>query len=135
MKRVLLAQVAGVMYNGGAHMYPLPCWNGTDIPIVIAYMDIPANLTNYPVLVHQTRSSVKTGVDITDAFTKLGDIAWKILVAIPDGTECNCEIEERDSTTIEAWLGVKVPFLSSKQDSTVYFSYDPAHADNTGYVG
>lgn len=138
MKRVLLAQGAGIMYNGGANVYPLRCGNGTDIPIVIVYTDIPVNLTNCPVPVHQTSSSEKGGIDMTDAFTKLGDIAWKILVAIPDYPECNIDIEEWDPVVKEAWFWMKVPFISSTQDSTMYSCYDPTHADNTeseGYSG
>lgn len=136
MRAFLLALMVCSLLISGASAYPLPGWNGTQVQITIASTDIPQDLTNFPVLIHLSSSSGKTHIDMTDVFSQLGNSAQKIAVTESDGaTQCYVEIESWDAQAREAWLWVKVPSLSTTQNTTLYLYYDPAHADNTEYVG
>jgi len=60
----------------------------------------------------------------------------KIGVTTSDGTtQCYVEIEKWDAANEKAWLWVRVPNISSSQDTVLYLYYDTDHADNTTYVG
>jgi len=125
-----------ILLIGTAHGDPLPGWNGPQVPITIASTDIPEALSDFPVLMYLSGSSGKTGEDMTDIFSKLGNNAQKIAVTTSDGvTQCSVEIESWDAVAQEAWLWVRVPEISAAAETLLYLYYDPAHADNIDYVG
>jgi len=87
-----------ILLIGGVNAYYLPGWNGPQVPITIASTDIPETLPDFPVLMHLSGSSGKTGEDMTDIFSKLGNNAQKIAVTTSDGlTQCSVEIERWDA--------------------------------------
>ncbi|KPK02136.1 MAG: hypothetical protein AMK71_03345 [Nitrospira bacterium SG8_35_4] len=60
----------------------------------------------------------------------------KIAVTTSDGkTQCSVEIENWDDINNEANLWVKVPSISSTEDTTLYLYYDSMHPLNTEYIG
>jgi len=110
-------------------------WNKR-IKITIDKDDVDANLTDFPALIYLSGSSGINGKDVTAIFDEVGANSLKIAVTTLDGeTECYVEIERWDSGNEKAWLWVKVPSVSSTEDTILYIYYDNTHADNTTYVG
>jgi hypothetical protein len=94
-----------------------PIWNSRDL-IRINHVQVPGNLTNFPVLISITNS------DLRDNAQADGD---DILFTSNDKiTKLNHEIEEYDDSdgTLIAW--VNVPRLSSTTDTDIYMYYGNA---------
>lgn len=97
---------------------------------------INSDLTDFPVRVHISATSGINNADLSDIFDKLGTNHKKIAVTTSDGkTQCYVEVEKWDGVNKEAELWVKVPSISSTEDTTLYLYYDSAQTDNTDYVG
>ena len=111
--------------------------SNTPLKITIDQTKVDASLSDFPVMVHLGKSSGANSVDTSFVLTGLGTDAnrKKISVTTASGTELYVEIEKWDSANKEAWLWVKVPSLSSTQDTILYLSYDINRVDNTAYVG
>lgn len=105
------------------------------IKITIDHGDIDADLENFPVLIHLSDSSGYNGDDVTAVFDEVGTNSKKITVTTVLLEECYVEIEEWDEVSEEAWLWVKVPYISDGVDTVLYLFYDNDHADNDTYVG
>ena len=114
-------------------------WNGSRVECIINQTDIDADLTNFPVLIHLSNSSSgENSEDTSFVFDELQDDAnrKKIAVTLSDGTtQCYVEIEKWDDANEQAWLHVKVPFINSTENTSLYLYYDVTHDDNTDYVG
>jgi len=106
------------------------------IPIDIESDDIDVALSNFPILIYLSPSSGITNSDLTHIFSELGSNSKKIAVTTSDGvTQCYVEIERWDASNQKAWLWVKIPSISSSQDTRLYLYYDKYREDNTTYVG
>ena len=107
------------------------------VKIMIDHNDISENLTNFPILVYWGSSSGRSKDNVTFIFDELQADAnrKKIAVTTKDNTQCYVEIENWSQTNKQAWIWVKVPNISSVEDTTLYMYYDRNQADNTGYVG
>lgn len=112
-------------------------WNRR-VKIAIDHNDVGEALSNFPVLVYLSNSSGRNNDNVSCVFTELQskDNRKKIAVTAEDTqTQCFVEIEKWDDFNNQAWLWVKVPNISSSQDTVLYLYYDKSHADNTAYVG
>ncbi|RLI53783.1 MAG: hypothetical protein DRP09_14830 [Candidatus Thorarchaeota archaeon] len=104
--------------------------------ITIDHNDIDNDLTDFPVLLYLSANSGVNSADVTSIFDEIGSNSKKIAVTTNDGTtQCYVEIEKWDATNEEAWLWVKVPSISSSEDTVLYFYYDNSQSDNDDYVG
>ena len=60
----------------------------------------------------------------------------KVACTTADGTtQCYAEIEEFDVVDEEVFYWVKVPVISSTEDTILYLYYDSSQSDNTDYIG
>ena len=119
-------QIVEVYYNN------LQQWSNR-IKLAIDHTKIDGDLTDFPVRVHLSNASGSTLGDVSPVFDELGSDAnrKKIAVTTADGvTQCFVEIENWDSVNREADLWVKVPNVSSTEDTVLYLYYDSTHADN-----
>ena len=97
---------------------------------------VDGDLADFPVRLHLGASSGIAGADLTPVFDTLGPESRKIAVTSSDGlTQLYVEIEAWDATSRTADLWVRVPLVSSTQDTVLFLYYDPAQPDNTAYVG
>jgi len=112
-----------------------PGWKNR-IKLTIDHTKIDADLTDYPVLLHLSSSSGISRNDITGIFDTLGSYRKRIAVITSDGlTQCDAEIENWDEIAREADLWVKVPFVSSMEDTVLYLYFDSTRSDNTIHIG
>ena len=117
-------------------MGDLAGWNS--LQKILFYTDktkIDDDLVDFPVPLYL--AAVGSGdIDWTEVFTDLGANSKKIAVTTDDGeTECYVEIEKWDDGSNEANLWIKIPNVSSLENTALYLYYDSAHSDNTTYVG
>lgn len=106
------------------------------IKLTINHTKILAPLSNFPILVHLSASSGSGQADISSIFSVLGENSKKISVTTSDKkTECFVEIEIWDNVNKQAWLWVKVPEISSTEDTVIYLFFDRNQADNSSMVG
>ncbi|MCK5499101.1 MAG: DUF2341 domain-containing protein, partial [Gammaproteobacteria bacterium] len=107
------------------------------LKLTIDRAKVSSSLSDFPVLVHLGSSSGTNSADTSAVFTALGSDAnrKKISVTTASGTELYVEIEKWDTASKEAWLWVKVPSISSSQDTVLYLNYDQNRGDNIVYVG
>jgi len=106
------------------------------VRITVDHNDIDSALVDFPVLIYLSSSSGLNSANVSFVFNEIGANRKKIAVTTGDGaTECYVEIEKWDAANKEAWLWVKVPSISSSQDTVLYLYFDNTHADNTAYVG
>lgn len=79
--------------------------------------------------------------DINSFAVNSGTVVWpetpkKIAFEIGDtGSQCYGEIVNWDYNNIKSHIEVKVPSVLAAIDSVLHFYADPAHADNTTYIG
>ena len=110
------------------------------IKLTIDCDDVTDDLYDFPVLVYLSASSGTGSDDVTCVFNELGCEAKRIAVTESNGTsQCYVEIEKWDLDSVtpgnsEAWLWVRVPNVSSSEDTVLYLYYDYSHTDNTDYV-
>lgn len=108
------------------------------IKITINHNNVLDALSNFPLLLLLSNSSGQDKTSVSCVFDELqsGDARKKIAVTAGDGeTQCYVEIEKWDDSNKKAWIWVKVPNMSSSQDTVLYLYYDKNHPDNTFYIG
>jgi len=105
------------------------------IKITISSDDVDEDLTDFPVLIMLSSSTGKNGADLTCVFDEVGSSYQKIAVTTRNGIQCPVEVVSWDDTGEVAELWVKVPSISSSEDTILYLYYDASHSDNTDYVG
>jgi hypothetical protein len=105
------------------------------LSLTISSSDIDDNISNFPLMIKLTSTAGKTSTDVSDIFDTLGDNSKKIKVVTASGTDCYVEIDTWDSSNEEAVLWVRVPSISSTEDTVLYLYYDAQKADNSDYVG
>ena len=93
--------------------------------IIIDHTLVDADLINFPVLIRLTDS------DLADKAQSDGD---DILFTDVFGTKLDHEIETFDDTAGELVAWVRVPFLSSTQDTVLYMYYGNPDASSQEYV-
>lgn len=136
----IVSEIAEFQINLGPYNYipfisPLENWNNR-VKLSLDKTKINSDLTDFPVRLHISATSGINNADLSNIFDKLGANGKKIAITTSDGiTQCYVEIERWDSINKEAELWVKVPSISSTEDTTLYLYYDPAQTDNTQYVG
>ncbi|OEU68515.1 MAG: hypothetical protein BBJ57_07495 [Desulfobacterales bacterium PC51MH44] len=108
------------------------------VKITIDKDQIDEDLYDFPVGIYLSASSGIDNDDMSPVFDELTLDAnrKKIAVTAVDGvTQYYVEIERWVDADEEAWLHVRVPFVSSTEDTELYLYYDSSHADNTDAVG
>jgi len=107
------------------------------VKITIDHSDVNENFTNFPILVYLGSSAGRNKDNVTFIFDELQNVAnrKKIAVTTKDNTQCYVEIEKYNQTNKQAWLWVKVPNISSVEDTVLYLYYGRTQADNNNYVG
>jgi hypothetical protein len=111
---------------------------GNHIKLVINQSKIDSPLTDFPVLVHLGKSSGQFSDDVSLIFNELDNNSdrKKIAITTADGqSQCYAEIEEWDSSKKEAWIWVRVPQISSNEDTILYLYYDKSSPDNISFIG
>ncbi len=111
---------------------------GRRMRISIDRHDVDENLFHFPVLVLISDSSGNHSDDVTFVFDELTADSGRLKIAVTraDGvTQCYVEIEKWDSASSEAWLWVRVPGISSSENTELYLYYDASRADNSTFVG
>jgi hypothetical protein len=133
-----VANIAEFTVDTLSPSHEVPFLEGWDnrIPLRIDHTKIDADLTDFPLRIHLGMASGINSTDVSDIFAVLGDNRKRITVTTPDGkTQCYVEVERWDAAASEAELWVKVPFISSLEDTILYLYYDPNQYDNIYYVG
>ena len=101
------------------------------IQLTIRHEHISEDLVNFPLMVYLSESSGRNEADLSLIFNEIGANARKIAFTTSDGTtHCNAEIERWDSASERAWIWVRVPFIDSSADTTLYLYYDNDQPDN-----
>lgn len=111
---------------------------GHRVKLTLDSGDVDEGLTDFPVMVHLGTSVGSGGDDVSFIFDELGGDCdrLKIAVTTSDGeTECFVEVEGWDDGGEEAYLWVKVPNVSSTEDTELYLYYDHTQPDNSAQVG
>ena len=133
----IVSEIAEFQSDLGPSAYVpfLQNWNNR-IKLSLDKTKINSNLTDFPVRIHLSSASGINNADLSDIFNKLGNNHKKIAVTTSDGkTQCYVEIEKWDEVNKKAELWVKVPSISSTEDTALYLYYDSAQTENTNYVG
>lgn len=94
--------------------------------------------SNFPLAIHLSINSGINGFDSTRVFDELevdGNRKKIAITTADETTELYVEIERWDTANKKAVLHVKVPSISSSEDTLLYLYYDSSHADNTTYIG
>lgn len=103
---------------------------------VIDISAIDSDQSNYVAPLHMSASCGKTGFDFSDFFSKLGSNHKKVAFEFNDtGAECYAECAQWDSSANKALYNVRLPNIYAATTISIRVYYDPAHADNTAYVG
>ena len=112
-------------------------WENADIiQMALDSSLIDADLTDFVMDVKLGAAVGKTGFDATAVFDALAANSKKIAFEIGDtGVQCYCEVISWDDANTTAHLCIKVPTATAATDQILNFYYDPAHADNTTYIG
>ncbi|RLC80962.1 MAG: hypothetical protein DRJ03_20730, partial [Chloroflexi bacterium] len=108
------------------------------IKITIDKDSIDEDLYHFPVPIYLSASSGINNDDVSAVFDELTSDANRKKIAVTDidgFTQHYVEIERWDDANEEAWLHVRVPFVSSTEDTELYLFYDSAQSDNTDAVG
>lgn len=125
-----------VSYSGEETIW-LPDWDKR-IKLLLNHTNFDENLSDFPVLLHISNSS---GVNLKDLSCIFDELKYdynnkKIAITSSDGeSQCYVEIEYWNTSLKEAWLWLKVPFVSNVSDTILYFYYDIDHEDNSDYIG
>lgn len=112
-------------------------WAGTQRIIEIEHDLIDGDLPNFPVMIYLSDSCMRDSADFGAIFDDLGDNCLKLKIELYNypQTECYVEIEKWDSAAREAILWVRIPLISSTENTKFILTWDPAHSNNTNYVG
>lgn len=115
----------------------LPGWNPLNrIRLDIDNSVIDSDIDNYVIKVHLSTSSGLNSFDYLKVFQLLGSNSLKIAFTDSDGvTELFVEIEKWDSSGKDATLHVGSFTALSALIKSLFFYFDPDHADNTAHVG
>jgi hypothetical protein len=117
----------------------LPGWDlNKKIEIVIDSSKVDADLVDFPVSIQLSTSAGINNDDMTAIFNEIvvDSNRKKIAITGPDdATELYVDIERWDSANKKATLHVKVPLISSDNDTVISLYYDSNHATNADYVG
>jgi hypothetical protein len=108
------------------------------LPLTVDHTKIDSDETNFPLTLFLSSSCGATNVDASEVFDTLSSDANRKKIAITTAdqvTQCYVEIESWNTASKTAVLHVKVPSISSSQDTTLYFFYSATEPDNTDYVG
>jgi hypothetical protein len=108
------------------------------IKITIDHTKISSSLSNFPILLHISRSSGIGSDDVSAVFDEMTSDTnrKKIAVTTSDGTtQCYVEISYWSDVNEQAALWVKVPSISNSVDTILYLYYDNTQVDNINYVG
>ena len=107
------------------------------LQITLDHTKVTTLLTDYPAMVYLSAASGQNPDDVSCVFDELQADAnrLKIRITTTDGTECYVEVDQWDDANEKAWLHVKVPSISSSEDTVLLLYYDSLAADNTTYVG
>jgi hypothetical protein len=96
---------------------------------------IPADQTDFPVMIKLSDSSGMNSFDATSVFDELSnDDRKKIAVTTGSGIQCYTEIDYWDSVGKKATLWSKVPTIYSAVETELFLYYDSSVADNGQYV-
>lgn len=108
------------------------------IKLTISGSLIDTTLYNFPVLINLSESSGITAKNLAGIFTQLENDSNRKKIAVTDYTgiaQCYVEIERWSTINKSAQLWVKVPEISSIQDTILYLYYDLNQVDNSLMVG
>jgi len=108
------------------------------IKLIISSDKIDTVLYNFPILINLSESSGVTNKNLSGIFTQLESDSNRKKIAVTDYTgiaQCYVEIENWSTVNKSAQLWVKVPEVSSTQDTVLYLYYDINHIDNSLMVG
>ena len=108
------------------------------IKLIIPSDKIDDTLYNFPILINLSDSSGVTNTNVAGIFSQLENDSNRKKIAVTDYTgvaQCYVEIEHWSTVNKSAKLWVKVPEVSSIQDTILYLYYDINHADNSLMVG
>jgi len=101
------------------------------IKLTMDHTKIDSDLTDFPVRIHLSSASGINNADVSGVFDEVEGGSRKIAVTTSDGvTQCYVEIEKWDALSKEADLWVKVPRISSTEDTVLYLYYDAEQSDN-----
>jgi len=110
--------------------------SGGSFRITIDHTKIESSLTNRPIAIRLGTVSGITEADTREVLYALGESKYKFKITLSDGvTQCYTEIVKWDSANGEAVLYIKVPSISSVEDTVLYLFYDNLMPDNTSYIG
>ena len=98
---------------------------------------VDSTLYDFPILIHLSSDCSLSSFDARPLFYELEADAnkKKIAVSVDGKSECYVEIENWSSASTEAWLWVKLPEISSTNDTVFYLYYDKDKSDNTIFIG
>jgi Domain of unknown function (DUF2341) len=109
------------------------------LKLIIDHAKVTEQLTDFPVLIHLSTSSGQNAVDTSVIFTTLGNNENRKKISVTADSEGTqqlfVEIERWDTANKQAWLWVKVPYVASSTNTTLFLTYDPSMPDNTNFVG
>ena len=112
-------------------------WTSDYIVGTIDHNKIDGNLSDFPVLIHLAGDSGTNSFDATELFNELPlyEDRKKIAVFDSDGNQCYVEIESWDHVNQEAWLWVRIPDVSSTENTELKIYFDSTQDDNDEYIG
>lgn len=117
-------------------------WNGSAWSLLDSYTYSSWSAATLVELASNSFTSNPQNTILLDNFiVNAGQVAYdgnrkKIAVTTSDGLiQCYVEMEKWDAFNKEAELWVKIPAVSSTEDTVLYLYYDSAQPDNTQYVG
>ncbi len=140
--RLLLALVLMTLFSG--NVFADGDWADVErtpyIRAVIDHTKIDEPLADFPVLIHLSDRCGRNGFDATPFFSAISEADQrKIALFTEGGRQCHAEIEkwewDGESRETEAWIWVKVPYVSACADTVIRIYYDPSREDNWEHVG
>lgn len=97
---------------------------------------IDSDQTNYVAQIYMSGSCGNNSFDFSDIFIKIGVNYKKVAFEFNDsGVECYAENAQWDSAAKLGLYNVRIPNIYASTTITIRVYYDPAHADNTTYIG
>ena len=137
LNTILLSNIAKINSVGEVGC---PVWLGTwayRLKLIIRPEFVDETLTDFPIMVKLSTDSGISDSDVSVVFDELMSDAnrKKIAIVYSDCSQLYCEIEKWDDENELAWLHIKVPSISSSDNTYLYLYYDSAQPDNTTYIG
>jgi ribosomal protein S11 len=96
------------------------------VDITIDHSKIDSTLTNFPLLIK---------IESALVFSEVGDNYKKIKILAAGNEQCYAEVEYWEASNNSAVLHVRVPSISSSEDTTLQLVYSANLADNDTYIG